>query len=172
MDLPESSIFAYWDEMDSSNCKLSTLQTRSLKENVCESLAWSRAISLAAGISNVILSPDAPNSMPGNNFPQFKIPELKGLHTTLCSPPFAATVLAKWSLPFSPPDANPKTIALAARRFSRGKNLFNISSVLERYWISSAIALEIETIILLQQQCGTQLNGCMALAASLLTTVH
>jgi len=52
----------------------------------------------------------------------------------------------------SDPEASPNPIADAARLFSRGKNLFSISSVLDRYWMSSAIALEIETIILLQQQ--------------------
>ena len=44
---------------------------------------------------SVIFRPDAPKSIPGKSLPQFRIPELKGLQTTLCSPAFAATVLAK-----------------------------------------------------------------------------
>jgi len=90
------------------------------------------------------------------------MPELKGLQTTLCSPPFAATVLAKWSEPFSEELASPKPKADADRRFSYGKKRFSISSNLDWYWISSAMALEIEMIILLQQQCGTALSGCIA----------
>jgi len=55
--------------------------------------------------------------MPGKSLPEFRIPELKGLQTTLCSP-FAATVLAKWSEPFSDELASPNPIAAAALRFS------------------------------------------------------
>jgi hypothetical protein len=110
--------------------------------------------------------------MPGKSLPEFRMPLLKGRQTTLCSPLAAATVRDKWSEPFSDELVKPNPIAAAARRFSYGKKRFSISSVLDKYWISSAIALEIEIIILDQQQCGTALSGCIAAVAWVFVTVH